>query len=66
MSLESLGTLSVVSDATTRGYFHPKYLAYKRDQEPWWRGIVVIASAYRPEGPGFVSRECVRFLGIYT
>jgi hypothetical protein len=30
----------------------------------WRRGIVVIASAYRTEDPGFQSREGVRFLGI--
>jgi hypothetical protein len=29
-------------------------------------GIVVIASAYRTEDPGFESRQGVRFLGIYT
>jgi hypothetical protein len=33
---------------------------------PWWRGIVVIASAYRTEDPGFVSRQGVRFLFLYT
>jgi hypothetical protein len=33
---------------------------------PWWRGIVVIASAYRTKDPGFESRQGVRFLGIYT
>jgi hypothetical protein len=31
---------------------------------PWWRGIEVIASAYRTEDSGFESRQGVRFLGI--
>jgi hypothetical protein len=30
------------------------------------RDIVVIASAYRTEDPGFEIRQVVRFLGIYT
>jgi hypothetical protein len=30
------------------------------------RGIVVIASTYRTEDPGFESRQGVRFLGIYA
>jgi hypothetical protein len=34
--------------------------------QPWRRGIVVIASAYKTEDPGFDSRHGVRFLGIYT
>jgi hypothetical protein len=29
-------------------------------------GIVVIATAYRTEDPGFESRQVVRFLGFYT
>jgi hypothetical protein len=34
---------------------------------PWRRGIVVIASTYRTEDPGFESRQGVRFfLGIYA
>jgi hypothetical protein len=32
---------------------------------PWWRGIVVIASASRIEDPRFESRRGVRFLGLY-
>jgi hypothetical protein len=31
----------------------------------WHSGIVVIASAYRTEAPGFESRQGVRFKGIY-
>jgi hypothetical protein len=33
--------------------------------KPRQRGIVVIASAYRTEDPGFESRQGVRFLGFY-
>jgi hypothetical protein len=33
---------------------------------PWWRGIVVIASAFRTEYPGFKSSQGVRFLGFYA
>jgi hypothetical protein len=32
---------------------------------PWRRGIVVIASAYRTENPGFESRQGVRFRSLY-
>jgi hypothetical protein len=34
--------------------------------ETWRLGIVVIASAYGTEDPGFESRQGVRFLGIYS
>jgi hypothetical protein len=30
----------------------------------WWRGIVVIASAYRTDDPRFESQQGVRFLSI--
>jgi hypothetical protein len=33
---------------------------------PWRRGIVVIASAYRTEDPGFESRQGVRFIGVFS
>jgi hypothetical protein len=33
--------------------------------QPWRRGIVVIASGYRTEDPGFEYRQGARFLGIY-
>jgi hypothetical protein len=36
----------------------------QRQQLPWWRGIVVIASG--TEDPGFKSRHGLRFLGLYT
>jgi hypothetical protein len=32
---------------------------------PWWLGIVVIASASRTEDSRFESRQSVRFLGLY-
>jgi hypothetical protein len=36
-------------------------------QSPWRRGIVVNASAYRTEDPGFESRQGVRFFRVlYT
>jgi hypothetical protein len=36
------------------------------EKAPRRRGILVIASAYRTEYPGFESHQGVRFLGIYT
>jgi hypothetical protein len=38
----------------------PRYVA------PWRHGIVVIASAYMTEDPGFESRQGVRFLECLT
>jgi hypothetical protein len=37
-----------------------------RHSNPWRSGVVVIASAYRTEDPGFESHQGVRFLGLYT
>jgi hypothetical protein len=39
-------------------YIHVKYFA-------WRRGIVVTASTYRTQAPGFESRKGVRFSGLY-
>jgi hypothetical protein len=36
--------------------------AWKAVGLSWWRGIVVIAPAYRKEDPGFESRQGARFL----
>jgi hypothetical protein len=35
---------------------------YHNKRKFWRRGIVIVASAYRTEDPGFESRQGVRFL----
>jgi hypothetical protein len=47
-------------------FFVPDAFIFKMNSQtmhfkPWRRGIVVIASAYRTEDPGFESRQGVRF-----
>jgi hypothetical protein len=49
-----------IYELSTAEYFHYN----EKVAKPWRRGIVVIASAYRKEYPGFESRQGVRFLGI--
>jgi hypothetical protein len=58
------GWLNIYAKQTTEltAQRNEKKLSYG----PWQRGIVVIASAYRTEDPGFESRQGVRVLGIYT
>jgi hypothetical protein len=36
------------------------------NKSPWRRGIVVIASAYISDDPGYESRRGVKFSGMYT
>jgi hypothetical protein len=54
------------SECNTRAVPVLTHVLVKYYFTPWWRGIVVIASASRTEDPGFESRQSARFLGPYA